>query len=267
MAAFRLSIIGLGNMGSAALNGLLEAHILDPKQIVVAEHDEEKRQHAIDLGCATSEKVAEIKDAEQIMLAVKPQSFPEVGTWLGKLAEPTVVISVMAGVPSENISARLGPAAKVVRVMPNTPCRIGRGMTAIALGKGATQEDASLATKIFDAIGHSVQVDELHIDATTALGGSGPAYVFLLAEAMVRAGIEMGLDEQIAIQITEHTIAGSGQLLLESATDAAALRAMVTSKGGTTAAAIDLMLQHEFDEIVLKAVKAAQKRGQELGKH
>ena len=267
MSTFRLSIIGLGNMGSAALHGLLEANILRPQEIVVAEHDEERRQHAADLGCAISQDAAQIASADQIMLAVKPQGFAEVGAWIGKLLEPTVVISVMAGVPSQKISDMLGPLAKVVRVMPNTPCRIGRGMTAIALGHGAAQEDAALATEIFDALGHSVQVDEAHIDAATALGGSGPAYVFLLAEAMVRAGIGMGLEEHVALQITDHTIAGAGQLLLESEPDAAALRAMVTSKGGTTAAAIDLMLEHKFDDIVLKAVEAAQKRGQELGRH
>lgn len=265
MAPFKLGIIGLGNMGGAALHGLIDKGILEPQEIVVADHDDRRRQEAVDLGCVAADSAAQMASAEQIMLAVKPQSFAEVADWLGEIEKPTVAISVMAGLRSEKITTALGSPVRVVRVMPNTPCRIGHGMTTVALGCGAQQSDAILAVKIFDALGHTVQVDEAHLDAATALGGSGPAYVFLLAEAMMRSGDEMGLQSEVTQQIVENTIAGAGQLLLNSEHDAHILREMVTSKGGTTAAAIELMLREGLPQVVIDAVLAAQERGKELG--
>ncbi len=259
-----LGIIGAGNMGMAILRGALDAGVLSPQTTVVADVEPARREEAAHLGCPTTADVADLREAGQIMLAVKPQGFDDVAGTLGRLQRPTVVISIMAGLDSRAIRAALGPAARVVRVMPNTPCQVGAGMAAIALGEGAEPGDEALAVEIFEALGRTVTVEEALMHAVTAVSGSGPAYVFLLAEAMEKAAVDLGLDPAQAGLLVRQTILGAGKLLAESGRSLSDLRAAVTSPGGTTEAALREMDRRELSAIIRAAVTAARDRGVEL---
>ncbi len=260
----RLGIIGAGNMGMAILRGALDAGVLSPQTTVVVDVEPDRREEAARLGCSTTADVAELREAGQIMLAVKPQGFDGVAGALGRLQRPTVVISIMAGLGGRAIRAALGPAARVVRVMPNTPCQVGAGMAAIALGDGAEPGDEALAVGIFEALGRTVTVQEALMHAVTAVSGSGPAYVFLLAEAMEKAAVDLGLDPAQAGLLVRQTILGAGKLLAESGRSPSQLRAAVTSPGGTTEAALREMDRRELSAIIRAAVTAARDRGVEL---
>ncbi len=251
-------------MGTAIVRGSIEAGVLSPQTIMVADLEESRRAAAAALGCRTTADAAEVVGAEQIMLAVKPQGFAKVADVLGQLAQPTVVISIMAGLGSRAIREGLGPAARVIRVMPNTPCQVGVGMTAIACGEGAEPGDETLAVRIFEALGWTVILDEAHMHAVTGVSGSGPAYVFLLAEAMERAATEAGLDQATAALLVRQTIRGAATLLTDSDREPSELRAAVTSPAGTTEAALGVMLDRDFTGIVVDAIKAARDRGAEL---
>ncbi len=260
----RLGIIGGGNMGQAIVRGSIAAGIMKSGDVLVAEIDPMRRQELACLGCTTTEDPASAVGCEQIMLAVKPQVFTNIATVIGPLPEPKVVISIMAGLSSRVIRAALGEHARIVRVMPNTPCRIGAGMTAIALGQGANAGDEALAVAIFDSLGRTTIVDESLMHTVTAVSGSGPAYVFLLAEAMQQAAVDLGMDQATAQLLVNQTICGAGKLLVEADEDAAELRRVVTSPGGTTQAAMEVILRRDLPAIVREAIKAAHDRSAEL---
>ena len=260
---YRLGVIGAGNMGRAIVEGAVRAGILPADAIIVAEPDEQRRAALEARGCSVEPRIDEVAEADAILLAVKPQVFPTLAPDIA-LQRPAVVISVMAGLGSAAIREQLGEHARVVRVMPNTPCQIGQGMSAIALGAGAGAEDDALAVAIFEAIGLVVRVAEDQIDAVTAVSGSGPAYVFLLAESMAKAALDLGLDAEVANTLVRQTILGAGHLLAASQETPAALRAAVTSPGGTTAAAVDVLVAGNLPETVARALHAARDRGREL---
>ena len=260
----RLGIIGGGNMGAAILRGAIAQEVIPADRIMVIDIDETKRAEAEALGCRVSDNPADALDADQIMLAIKPQIFPVVAERLSPLAESKIVISIMAGLSSRNLRAALGENARVVRVMPNTPCQVGAGMSAIALGEGALEGDDELALKLCAALGETVRVREEQMYAVTATSGSGPAYVFLLAEAMQEAAVRLGIEPEKAALLVNQTIRGSGILLLESDQSPEALRTAVTSPKGTTEAAIKVMLKREMPGIVDEALTAARDRGIEL---
>lgn len=264
-----LGIIGGGNMGAAIMRGAIGEGAMGPgviaaDRIIVIDIDETKRAEAESLGCKVSDDPADAKDAEQIMLAVKPQIFPVVAERMTPLAESKIMISIMAGLSSRNIRAALGENARIVRVMPNTPCQVGAGMSAIALGEGAKEGDDELALKLFSALGETVRVREEQMYAVTAASGSGPAYVFLLAEAMQAAAVRLGIEPEKAALLVNQTILGAGKLLRESDQSPEALRTAVTSPKGTTEAALKVMFQREMPEIIDAALTAARDRGIEL---
>jgi pyrroline-5-carboxylate reductase len=254
-------------MGASIVRGSIEAGVLSPQTIMVADLDESRRVAAAALGCQTTADARAVVGAEQIMLAVKPQGFARVAADLGPLERPTVVISIMAGLESRTIRDGLGAAARVIRVMPNTPCQVAVGMTVIAPGDGAEPGDEALAVRIFDALGRTVILDEKHMHAVTGLSGSGPAYVFLLAEAMEAAASAAGLDDATASLLVRQTILGAATLLTESGQEPADLRAAVTSPGGTTEAAIGVMTNRDLSGIVADAIKAARERGAQLARN
>lgn len=260
-----LGVIGAGTMGSAILRGALEAHLLAPSRVIVAEPNPDRRNAMAALGCCLADNAHGVKGAEHILFAVKPQAFAKVVEEFGALDRSTVIISIMAGLSSRTIRSALGPQARVVLAMPNTPARVGAGMTAIALGEGAQPGDELFVRDLFLAVGQVVQVDESHMHAATAVSGSGPAYVFLLAEAMEQAGTQIGLEARTARRLAYQTILGAGRLLTEDKhTSADALRTAVTSPGGTTAAALEVMFEKELPQIVTEAITAARDRGIEL---
>lgn len=274
LSMMRLLLIGGGNMGGAMVRGAIAKGVVAPSEIGVVEIDGPRRESLERLGCRAapnpSEIASDVTDVTQFVLAVKPQMFGAVAQSLHDArlvgGGPRIIISIMAGLESGRIHSALGPGARIVRCMPNTPCQIGAGMTAIALGMGAREGDEDLARRLFDALGTTMVLDESLMDAVTAVSGSGPAYVFLMAEAMQRAAEAIDLPEGVAKALVTQTIVGAGAMLNQPRADAAALRAAVTSPRGTTAAALDVLKRREFEQALIEAITAARDRGRELGR-
>jgi len=260
-----LVLVGAGKMGSAMLDGWI-ARGLTPKRIVVIEPQPAKAVKALTRRGLALNPNGKAAAAAAIVIAVKPQTAPEavppLKPYIGK---STLVLSIMAG-RTIGFLAKTLPGAAIVRAMPNTPAAIGRGITVACPNGKVSARQRKLATDLLAAIGKVEWAnDEGLMDAVTALSGSGPAYVFLLAEAMTKAGIAAGLPADLAARLSRETVAGSGELLHRSPLDAATLRQNVTSPGGTTAAAlVVLMGPGGFDELLTKAIAAATRRGREL---
>lgn len=263
------AFLGCGNMGMAVLRGALASGALRADTTLVVEASAERRAQAQALGVRTSAGAAGAAGCTQFLLAVKPQHFEAVASEL-PAAPPLgdgsrLAISLMAGWSSESISSRLGDA-RVVRTMPNLPAQVGRGVTAIAASILATPDDVALVERLFGGVGRTVRVREDQLDAVTAVSGSGPAYLFLLAEAEVAAAQALGFDAQTARALVTGTIEGAAAMLAASAESPAALRAQVTSKGGTTEAALAVFERDGFMPMVQRALEAARDRGAALGR-
>lgn len=255
-----MAVIGGGNMAKAIIAGAVNGGVLESSSIAVAEPDEGNRLFFEHLGCKTFASANELPGATYVLLAVKPQIFDLVSADL----RADVVYSIMAGVTTNTLADAVGHD-RVVRVMPNLPCSIGYGAAGIALGNGASDEDAELARKLFSAIGVAVDVDESLMDAVTAVSGSGPAYLFMLAESMIEGGVRAGLSLEVATELAQQTVLGASELLVQDGRSAGELREAVTSKGGTTAAALDFMNTNGVPKAIQEAVIAARDRGRELG--
>jgi pyrroline-5-carboxylate reductase len=259
-------LAGAGKMGGALLEGWL-ALGLAPKNIVVIEPAPAGHLTALaDRGVRLNPPPDRIGEVAAVMVAVKPQVAPEVMPALAPLVgAATVVVSIMAGRTLQFLEAAL-PGAAVIRAMPNTPAAIGRGITVAVANARVSREQRGLVHTLLSTVGAVEWApDEALMDAVTALSGSGPAYVFLLAEAMARAGVAAGLPPALAETLARATVAGSGELLHRSPLDAATLRQHVTSPGGTTAAALDvLMAQDGLEPLMTKAIAAATKRSRDL---
>lgn len=272
-----LAIIGGGVMAQAIVRGGVDGGILDPRRVGVVEPDGARRDvfrsWSVRAVKTAQELTAWLIGAEpepgagQVLLAVKPQSLPEVSAQFRFLltGPRRIIISILAGTPSSKVRAALGDHA-IVRVMSNKPARIRRGTTAVALGQGAEEGNDELAIDLFTALGRVVRIDESLMDAFTAVAGSGPAYVYYLAEAMVRAAMEVGFDRDTAQWIVRWTVTGAGALMDAADQPPETLRAAVTSKGGTTAAATAILDSSDLREAVVKAIKAARDRGEELAR-
>jgi pyrroline-5-carboxylate reductase len=260
-----LVLIGAGKMGGAMLDGWL-ARKLPPKKVVVLEPQPSKQIKALAKRGVRINPKGAIDNVAAMVIAVKPQTAPEVLPPLSSLAGPkTVVVSIMAGRTLGFLEKHFSKSA-VVRAMPNTPAAIGRGIT-VAVGNAKVKAPArKLAHGLLAATGSVEWVDdEALMDAVTAVSGSGPAYVFLLAEAMAQAGETAGLPKELAEKLARETVAGSGELLHRSPLPAATLRQNVTSPGGTTAAALDVLMNADgVPPLMIKAVAAATRRGKEL---
>ena len=259
-------LAGAGKMGGALLEGWL-ALGLNPKHIVVIEPAPAGHLTALaDRGVRLNPPRDRIGEVAAVMVAVKPQVAPEVMPVLAQfVGAATVVVSIMAGRTLQFLEAAL-PGAAVIRAMPNTPAAIGRGITVAVANARVSREQRGLVHTLLSTVGAVEWApDEALMDAVTALSGSGPAYVFLLAEAMARAGVAAGLPPALAETLARATVAGSGELLHRSPLDAATLRQHVTSPGGTTAAALDvLMAQDGLEPLMTKAIAAATKRSRDL---
>jgi pyrroline-5-carboxylate reductase len=264
--SYELGFIGAGNMAEAIAQAGLRAKVLPAEAMIAADPSAARRQLFADLGIKVVENNHEVvSQSKQVLLAVKPQSLPLLTDLLGRINPRTqVVISIMAGITTGRIAAMVGDAARVVRVMPNTPMMVGLGMAGVALGSDAKPQDAELAMKLFGAAGQAVLVQESDIDAITAVSGSGPAYVYYLAQAMEQAAAALGLSAQAKV-LARQTIMGAAAMLQESPDSAAELRRKVTSPGGTTAAAIAHLDDHHTTDIIVNAIKAAHQRSLELG--
>ncbi len=258
-----LAFIGGGAMGGSIVRRLIESGT-DPAEMLVVDLSAELRADYDALGVATSDDAARVAGAEVIVVAVKPQHLMSALAPLAGVLRDELLVSVVAGVPTREFEQVLGPVA-VVRCMPNTPALIGQGMTALASGAHVTDEQFEKAKGIMALVGAIVGVDESELDAVTAVSGSGPAYVFLLAEAMMAAAREQGLSDEVATQLVEQTLVGASQLLAGSDDPPDVLRVRVTSPGGTTQEALSVFEQEDFRGAVGRAVAAAARRSKELG--
>jgi pyrroline-5-carboxylate reductase len=262
-----LVIVGGGRMGEALAEGLLRADHLPAGQVVVAEKLAFRRQElAAGLGARfpALELAAEPAAAAGGVIAVKPADVEEACALLAAAGVPRV-LSIAAGVPLASLERWLGPETAVVRAMPNTPALVGAGAAAIAAGQRAGDDDLSWAEGILGAVGTVVRVQESQLDAVTGLSGSGPAYVFLVAEALIEAGVLAGLPWPVSRQLTIQTLLGAARLLAESGEEPASLRASVTSPGGTTAAGLRALEAAAVRGAFLDAVMAAAERSRQLG--
>ncbi len=262
----KIVFIGAGNMAEAIVSGMVTAEFCAPEKIVMTDiRPDRLRSLAEEYGVSTAADNRVVENAEMVVLAVKPQAMEEVLKEIAPvLREETLVISIAAGVPSAKIEEALGGRRRVVRVMPNTPALVGQGASAIAAGANADEADLDVAEAVLGCVGLTVRVEEKDLDAVTALSGSGPAYVFYLLEGMLTAAEQMGLDPVTARRLALKTVEGAARLMEDSGEPADVLRAKVTSKGGTTAAAIRTLDQAGVKQAVVDALLAAQKRSVEL---
>jgi pyrroline-5-carboxylate reductase len=253
-------------MGEALASGLLSAG-WGPSDITLCVRRPEQADELSDrTGCpVTTDPVAAIAGSDVVVVAVKPRDVPAVlETLSGSVAESQTVISLAAGVTIESYESRLG-SVPVVRAMPNTPALVREGVTGIAAGRFAGEDDLDSAQEVLGAVGSVRVMDEVLLDAVTAVSGTGPAYVFLLAEALTEAAMREGLSRDIAEKFVHQTIRGAGHLLTDTSKSASELRYEVTSPGGTTAAAVHVLEERGFRALVEDAVRAAAIRATELG--
>jgi pyrroline-5-carboxylate reductase len=259
-----IAIIGAGNMGGAVLAGLLEAGHAPESVIVVEAREEQAAALREKHGVRTLPAAEAAAEADVVVLGVKPYGVVPVLESIASALRPgTTVVSLAAGVPTSAMEPAVPDGVSVVRVMPNTPALVGEGMSAVAGGAKATSEAVATAADLMGAVGKVVTVPESQIDAVTAISGSGPAYVFMVAEAWIEAGVHLGLTRDDATTLVIQTLAGSAKLL-ESGTHPAILREQVTSPGGTTAAALGALEQNGLRAAFLDATRAAFVRSQEL---
>ena len=261
----RIAVLGGGVMGETLASGFLR-YVVPAPQIVIAEKRPERAAQLREThGVEIAEAVAAVHGADVVVLVVKPQDIPSLLAEIGSAIDPgTLVISIAAGIRTTTIEAGLGEAANVVRAMPNTPARVDRSVTGISRGAHCSDDALRLAEQLLQSVGAVVEVPESLQDAVTAVSGSGPAYVFFLAEAMTAAAQELGLDEATATYMVNETILGAATLLATSGEPANVLRRNVTSPNGTTAAAIETMQQLGVHESVVSAITAARDRSREL---
>lgn len=264
-----LVLLGAGKMGQAMLSGWLALGLDASRVTAIDPHlDEDARALLAGKGVVLVEGPAGLAAPEALVLAIKPQTLESAAPGArGLIGEHTVVLSILAGKRISDLASRLGGSASIVRAMPNTPAAVARGISAAVAAPGVTARHRALANALLSCIGRVEWVeDEALIDAVTAVSGSGPAYVFLLVECLAEAGAKAGLPPDLAMRLARATVEGAGELLFrDEGTDAATLRRNVTSPGGTTAAALEVLMAKEgLAPLMERAVAAAARRAQEL---
>lgn len=266
----RIAVIGSGAMGGGLVRALVSSKVVKPDQVIATDVDEQKlsllsEETGVNV---TSENAKAVSDCDIVLLAVKPQVVPNVLMEISSSlrSERHLLISIAAGISILNIERATPPRLPVIRVMPNTPCLVGAGVCAIALGTNATQQHRQIAHALFSPMGITVDVNEDWMDAITAISGSGPAYVFTFIEALSDAGVDMGLPRDIATKIAIHTVLGAAMMALKMGKHVAELREMVTSPGGTTIAALHSLERNGFRGIIMDAVQVAVERAQTLSR-
>lgn len=260
--AYELVVIGGGNMGAALLGGMLRAGAADASSISVVE-TLPTRRHALTQQFPGVTVTDAIPSCRAAVLAVKPPDVPAVATAAAE-AGATRVLSIAAGVTTATIRAAVGPDVAVLRTMPNTAALVGEGVSALVGAPGTSDDDLAWAERILEGVGIVVRASESQLDAVTGLTGSGPAYVFLVAEALMDAGVAAGLARADAERMVTQLLVGSSALLADRG-DPAALRAMVTSPGGTTAAGVRVLEARAVRAALIDAVLAATDRSRQLG--
>lgn len=261
-----VAIIGAGVMGESILRGML-ADGTDPATVLVVEqHPDRAAAVATTHGVAAVDVGRAVESAGVVLVAVKPSDIEAtLAAIAGHLRDGAVVVSVAAGITTDALERALPEDTPVVRAMPNTPALVGAGVTAICPGRHATGEHMAAAERVLWSVGSVERVPESQMDAVTAVSGSGPAYVFLVVEALVEAGVRVGLPRDLCTRLVLGTLAGSAAMLTETGEHPAVLRERVTSPGGTTAAALHELERHGLRAAFLDAVAANRDRARELG--
>jgi pyrroline-5-carboxylate reductase len=266
----KLGFIGAGNMASALIKGLIQSGLYQPKELLASDHDRDHlRRLAEQFGLKTLTSNRDlVRDSATIILAVKPQSMREVLEEVKDTIRPDhLLISIAAGIPLGMIHSIIDQDISLIRVMPNTPALIQRGISALASGERTSPEQMKAARSIFEAVGETVVVEERMMDAVTALSGSGPGYIFKVMECFVDGGEKLGLDKEISLRLVVQTVLGAAKLASESDRSLSQLREMVTSPGGTTAAALAVFEKRGLRGLIQEALEAASRRSVELGKN
>lgn len=264
----RIGFLGAGKMASALAAGLVKASVSTSASLIASDIYEETRAgFAKSVGCKVTASNAEVVDASDILiLAVKPDQVVGVLSEISsRVTERHLIISIAAGVTLNKLAAPLSDTARLIRVMPNTPALVGASASAFALGKAAKQDDAALAQRIFSAVGVAFQVKESLLDAVTGLSGSGPAYAYLMIEALSDGGVAAGLPRDVATKLAAQTLLGAAKMVLETGQHPGALKDMVTSPGGTTIEGLHELEKANLRGALMSAVRTAAEKSKKLG--
>lgn len=264
----RIAVIGAGNMGGALIGGLVESGISAERIIasdaVASATDRAARQWGIS---TTADNQAAVQGRDIVLLAVKPQVAPAILAGVAPALKPgCLILSIMAGVQTAAIESALGGPFPVVRAMPNLMAQVRAAASALCAGRHATAEHLETARQILGSVGSAVVVEEKHMDAVTGLSGSGPAYLFVLIDALADGGVKMGLPKPVALQLATQTALGAARMVAETGEHPAVLKDRVTSPGGTTIAGLHALEQKGFRDALMAAVEAATRRSEELGR-
>ena len=267
--AYRLVIVGAGKMGSALAGGLLDAGWCAPGELALVEHDAVTRaaetERFAPVAVLAALEIEHVDESSGAVLCVKPDHAESVARLVGAMGAGRL-LSIVAGMSTARLEAATPPATAVVRAMPNTPVLVGRGVSAIAGGARATSDDLTWAESVLGAVGTVVRVSERSLDAVTGLSGAMPAYVFLVVEALIEAGVLQGLTRDVARDLVVGTLAGSAELLERTGEAPEVLRANVTSPAGVTAAGLRVLEGRALRAAILDAVAAATERSRQLGR-
>ncbi len=269
LAAHTIGFIGAGNMAEALIRGLVRGnHIAAGSVYASAPRNERLDELKAAYGIVVTKDNREVaRSSNVVVLSVKPQIMDKVLAEISDQLQPgTLVVSIAAGVDTESIETTVPEGVRVVRAMPNTPALVGAGATAVAAGKHASDVDLATAKALFEAVGIAVALEEYHLDAVTGLSGSGPAYIFLILEALADAGVKVGLSRRNAQRLAAQTVMGSAKLLLETDEHPGRLKDMVTSPGGTAIAGLHTLEEGGLRTTLINAVETATKRARELGR-
>ncbi len=264
-----IAFLGAGNMAEALMKGLLRAHVAAPSEIICTDKRGERGPELTHKYGVRFEKenLVAVREASIVVLSVKPQAMNRLLEEIKPaLDESKLVISIAAGVPIEAIERKVGHGIRIIRTMPNTPALVGAGATALAAGEHATEADLVQAKALFEAVGMAVVVEEPLLDAVTGLSGSGPAYIFLIIEALADGGVKAGLARDQAQELAAQTVLGSAKLLIETGEHPGRLKDQVTSPGGTAIAGLHTLEAGGLRTTLMDAVEVATNRSRELGK-
>ncbi len=262
-----LGLIGVGNMGTALLKGVLSSNTIEKEKTVIYDVREDVIKNRIQEFNvkAVSSNTELVQQVKFIIIAVKPQNIDSVLEEIGpKLSEDQILISIAAGVTLDYIKKFIGKNIGLVRVMPNTPALVGEGASAIAHNKNVTENDLKYVKKVLNSVGKVVELEEKHIDAVTGLSGSGPAYVFIIIEALADGGVKMGLPRNIALKLAAQTVLGSAKMVIETGMHPGELKDMVASPGGTTITALHEIEKGKLRATLISAVEAATLKSKSL---
>ncbi len=269
MSGQRIGFIGAGQMATALGRGFVEAGLVAVEHLIAADPVADAREHfheATD-GRATHNNLQVVDCSDVLFLAVKPQSMATVTAELcGKITAEKLVVSIAAGVRLATLAEAFGADVRLVRVMPNTPCLVGRGACGFCLGQHATAEDGQLVQRLLGAVGVAFQVDEKLIDAVTGLSGSGPAFVYVIIEALSDGGVRMGLPRPIATALAAQTVRGAAEMVAATGEHPGLLKDRVASPGGTTIAGLQALENGGLRAALMAAVETATRRSIELGR-